>query len=114
MNIWIVNKSGHPYHKALETVPEGTLRSFTEGRVNPLQFDRVLSEISRGIARYAMEEDYILVCGTPILTGMVTALWLARFPTIRYLQWHAVRREYIISVTDREHLARLLESEMFT
>lgn len=113
-NIWIINKAGHPYHKALDVVPDGNLRFFTQGRVNPLYFDRLLSEIATGVARYATESDYILVCGTPILTGMVTALWLTRFPTIRYLQWNAVRREYEIAVTEKDDLAKLLEAEMFT
>jgi hypothetical protein len=112
-NIWIINKAGHPYHRALDKIPGATLRSFTEGRVNPLNFDRLLQDIAKGVAQYATEDDYILVCGTPILSAMVTALWLARFNQIRFLQWNAVRREYMISTTDKDDIATLLEREMF-
>jgi hypothetical protein len=109
--IWIVNDSGHPFEKALDLIPEGTLRRFTVGSVNPLRLDRLNFGLAEGVA-YAKESDYIIVSGTPMISTMVAVLWFLRFNEARFLQWNAKKREYELATVTREGLENLLERFM--
>lgn len=108
--IWIINDAGHPYHKALELLPNAEFRRFTQGNVNPLRLDRMNYGLAEGIAKFASEEDYLIVSGTPMISTMVGILWFLRFSSARFLQWNAKRQAYELSTVRREDLERLLDT----
>jgi len=110
--IWIVNESGHPYHLALNTVPDATLRPFTIGTINPFRVDRLSSEIATGVVKYSHADDYVLLSGTPILNAIVIAIWLLHHRNCKILQWNAKKGEYALSNLSQDNLAALIEKEM--
>jgi hypothetical protein len=106
--VWIVNDGGHDFSKA---EVYGTLHRITDGQVNPFGTDRLAKRISKAIS-LAHEDDYVLVSGTPVITGLVLFLWLSYFPRCNLLQFdaRAPARDYQLTPVERDHLLTVLEN----
>lgn len=61
---------------------------------NSLQNDQICSEISRKLADFNPEEDYLLMTGNPITMGLVFAALARKCDIITCLQWKRDRCEY--------------------
>jgi hypothetical protein len=109
--VWIVNEAGHPYDDAKRF---GELRALTRGHVNTLRVDRVMYDLAIGIGRYASEEDYLLISGTPMLNALALALWMIRFKEAKILQWYASQKKYQLNTISEGHCAELLERALVT
>lgn len=107
--VWVVNKAGHDYSDAERY---GELKALTLDSINPLAVDRLANHLARGIARFARPEDYVLVSGTPVITGLTFTLWLSRFDELQLLQWNAKAREYELRVVTQNQLSNLLERHL--
>lgn len=110
--IWIGNEAGHPYHRALDVVPGADLKPLTIGNVNPLLFDRLSYEIAKGIVNYVDREDYLLISGTPMISGIAVHLWLLHHGKIKILQWNAKRREYELIEKEADDMSEILQREL--
>lgn len=110
--IWISNKAGHPYHKALKTVPGAELKALTKGNVNPLRLDRLNDAIAEGIVLYTQPDDYLIISGTPTVPTMCVLLWMMQHGRCNILQWNATQREYEKTTLVMEDLKFLLEDKM--
>lgn len=108
--VWVVNRAGHDYSPAKKY---GRLQSLTLDDVNPLQTDRLLNHLARGIGKFVdSEEDYLLISGTPMVNMLAASLWLRRFPKCRILQWNAKSREYEESTITNEQMDTLLQRHL--
>lgn len=107
--IWIINEAGHEYSKALDVVPNGELKPLTVDNINPLQVDRTLAHIAKGIAKYSRPTDYVLISGTPILSLLVGAVWFEIHDQMQILQWNAKAREYELSTIASSQVGDILD-----
>lgn len=107
--VWVVNKAGHDYSDAERY---GELKALTLDDINPLAVDRLANHLARGIASFAKPEDYVLVSGTPIITGLTFAMWLMHFDQLQVLQWNAKSREYELQTITRNQVSNLLERHL--
>jgi hypothetical protein len=110
--VWIVNDAGHAYERAEAVVGPCQMRSLTKGDVNPLRVDRLNYHIAEALAKAATKEDYLLLCGHPVLNAMAASLWLLRFGQIRLLLWDAKKRTYERYSTGEDDLRNLLQRMM--
>lgn len=104
--VWLVNESGHDYTDA-ETY--GQLRAITVHNIDPFNVDRLMWQISHVIARLSHRDDYLLISGTPILTGLAMTMWLKTHDQCNILQWHAKDRVYVLSTITRDQLDNLVQ-----
>lgn len=113
MNIWLSNDGGHKdYPKALAVVPNADIKTLTSGSVNIFKSDRLLSDLTRGIVRFANAEDYLLPSGNAVITALAIQIWLSMYGKVKLLLWHANKREYIPVELERSHIADLVDREM--
>lgn len=96
--VWIANEGGHSYKQAEKF---GRLIPLTKGSVNYFNLDRLMVTIGPKL-QSVHPDDYMLVSGTPVIVGLVIAMWLARFDHINILQWSQSRGTYIEIVLHRE------------
>ena len=88
--VWIVNKGGHDYGPADvygRTVP------ITTDSINPFNLDRMMVLIKARIV-HADPNDFVLISGSPILNGVVLAMWLERFGKVNILQYSKRKFKY--------------------
>lgn len=109
--VWIANEAGHNYEKA--RVFGDDLKPLTLGNINPLQVDRLIWHLARGIGKYVREDDYLLVSGTPIISAMALLLWMTHFKKCQILLWNASGREYELTTVEMDHVQNLIEREIF-
>jgi hypothetical protein len=110
--VWVANAAGHPYHKVLSLVPDAEIKSLTMDDVNPLEIDRLMWHLARGIGKYVQADDYLLISGTPMVNAAAFTLWLLHFGRCNLVQWNAVKRAYELKNVERENLGRILEQHM--
>ena len=111
---WIVNEAGHDYSRALDIIEDGSeLRPLTQGNSSPLLVDRNNWHLARGIAKFAHEDDYILISGTPMLNAQALLIWMLHFKKARILQWNAKRRKYILTTITLEQMQNLIDDALF-
>lgn len=103
--VWIVNDGGHDYSKARQF---GELDVLTEGDVPVFKLERVWKNLCLKILE-AQPDDYVLISGTPILTGLVLHLWFLTFGECNILQFDAKSRRYQPDTLDPVTLAETLE-----
>lgn len=106
--VWIVNQVGHDYSKAERF---GELKPLTMGTVG-LRVDRLVWHLSRGIGKFASEDDYLLIAGTPLVNALALAVWLTRFKEAHLLIWNAKAQDYEIARVSREALAYTMEANL--
>jgi hypothetical protein len=107
--IWIINEAGHEYEKALDVVPNAELKPLTVDNINPLQVDRTLNHLAKGIAKYSHSSDYVLVSGTPILSLLVGAIWFGLHEEMQILQWNAKVKKYELSTITERQISALID-----
>lgn len=110
--IWIANEAGHSYQKALDVVPGAELKPLSIGNVNPLLFDRLAFELTRGIINYVDREDYLLVSGTAMVSSIAMHVWLSHHGKIKLLQWNAKRRTYELTEKEEDDFRELIQREL--
>ncbi len=104
--VWLVNESGHEYTDAQKF---GSIRAITVSDVNPFNVDRLLWKIAHVVTKLTKREDYLLISGTAILTGLAMSVWLKAHDQCKILQWHARERIYIESVVTRDQMDNLVQ-----
>lgn len=109
--VWIANDGGHPdYHKSRKIAgTDAEIKHLTDGNVNYHRVDRLIQHLSRGIARFVKEEDYLLQSGSLTVNSLAFELWLRQFGSCNLLIWHGGKREYTLHVIKDSHLDQQLE-----
>ena len=103
--VWVVNYSGHKIHKAKQY---GEIVILTRGKVNVFQGDRLMYELVEQM-KDIIEEDYILISGTPILNVFVLTIALTLIGKVNYLLYDARDNEYYIRTLIAEDVSRIIE-----
>ncbi len=94
--VWILNDGGHDYSKAER---HGRMVPMTTGGINPFSPDRLMVNLASRI-RNAVEEDFVISGGSPMLNSILSAMWLTRFDKIKWLVWSNKQSKYeIVTVT---------------
>lgn len=94
--IYVTNWAGHDFTPALDftNLPaESAFVAITNGDANILRPDRLTYQIRTRLQGF-LEEDYLLVCGHPLLFGLALHTLLRRLPGVKILQWNARTRTY--------------------
>ena len=73
----------------------GTLIPLTEGRAQPIFNIEHILELMKPKLDTAEEDDYILLCGSPMLIVIATGLMLFKFGVVNVLLFDAKTREYV-------------------
>lgn len=108
--VWIVNEAGHDYDKARLIAGESArFAHLTEDEINPHRVDRLSKHIARGIIKYADEEDFVLISGTPMVNVLAVWIWMIHFGKCKVLQWEAKRREYKLTTLDEEATRSMMQ-----
>lgn len=102
--VWLTNKGGHDY-SSLEKY--GRVIPLTTGAINPFNPDRLLIGLGHHLSM-AKESDYVGVSGLPIVTALVVAMWLERFPQVHLLQWSIRADKYVYTVVKKAAIVRNL------
>ncbi len=105
--VWIVNQAGHDY-SASESF--GRNMALSIGNVDPFRVDRRCYDICSAIGLYTRKDDFLLLSGAPVLNGLAMSAWLRMHPSVNLLQWHAKRREYLLSTFDADQLDTQLQN----
>lgn len=105
--VWIVNQAGHDYSSSEKY---GRNLALSIGNVDPFRVDRRSYDICNAIGIYTKKDDFLLLSGAPILNGLAFAAWLRMHKTVNLLQWHAKRREYLLSTYDANQLDTQLQN----
>ena len=108
--VYVVNYSGHNVFLANKF---GKLVYLTEGWVDTFKTDRVKYEIAKGLINFA-KDDYILLCGSPVLNVIAVVVALAKAGECNMLLYNAKQEGYEvrgISLTNIEMLSTGLNEE---
>lgn len=111
--VWVVNDAGHEVEDGVHALlPTAVIRALTLGDVNPLRVDRLCQHLARGIAKYAKEDDYVLLSGYQMINAMAVHLWITQFRKINILQWNAKHKRYELTRKKQEDFENLLQREL--
>jgi len=94
--IYVTNWAGHDFTPALEFTtlpPQEAFVAITNGDANILRPDRLTYQIRTKLQGF-IEEDYLLVCGHPLIFGLALHTLLRRLAGVKILQWNAKSRTY--------------------
>lgn len=108
--VWIINDAGHDFSKAERF---GALKRLTVGNINPFHLDRLARDLSVGIVQDATPDDYLLISGTPILSGLALHLWLTRHGACKVLQWDAKKQDYRLSTFTLDTARAIVDKALF-
>ena len=89
-DVYVVNHSGHNIRNAKRY---GNIRLLSEGRVNIFATDRITAEFNFALGDFG-EDDYILLCGAPILNVLAVVCALKKTPVVRVLVYNAKTATY--------------------
>lgn len=107
--VWLVNEGGHPYEKAEKF---GRIIPVTVGTINVFNPDRLMVNVSHRL-RMAIDSDYVAISGSPVLNGLMMAMWLKRFERMNLLLWSHRDTDYKLTTITRSAMEKqaLLEAE---
>jgi len=95
--VWLVNEGGHDYTSAERL---GRLMPITTGSINPFNTDRLMLLASHRLST-AIEDDFLVISGSPLLNALIVAMWLKRFGKVNALLWSHRDEEYkLVTVLD--------------
>ncbi len=89
--VYVVNFSGHNIFQAKKY---GELIYLTKGRVHIFLTDRIKYEMIEAMQDYE-EDDYLLLCGAPILNVLASSIVLSKFGVCNLLLWDAKEELYV-------------------